>query len=158
MREDLTRKDITDILADASGNRLDRKDESLTAGVIQDNAGAFRKVAEEVRRQDDVKAAIYLGTINKYIHKKPKSRVLGDSFRLVRGLASLTFPTGGKALKTLGYLVAATVAGAAATAIYFGATMYSEFKILEEKNQRKQKIELKLYDILKKAQEEPKQE
>ncbi len=158
MNEDLTRKDLTDILAESSGNRLDKKDEPYIAEVIQNNEAGFRDAVQKVKRQDDVKAAIYLGTINEYVHKKPKSRAKGSSFRLVSGLASLTFQTQNKALRLLGYAIALSAALAGSFAVYSGAKMYTELKILQEKNERKQKTELKLYDKILKMHEEQKTE
>jgi hypothetical protein len=150
-KQEYSNREIQDVLAETSGNRVDPKDKPYLAGAVQNNLPDFLAGADRVKRQDLVKSMIYGGTIARYVHGKPKTRSKGSSFRIMEGLAHLTFPTERTGVKILGYLLSAAVIAGTAAAAYFGHEMHKKVKELEAQNAKKQALEAKLYEEFEKA-------
>jgi hypothetical protein len=149
-KQDYSKREIADTLAEASGNKGNPKDEPYTAEAVQRNLPDFLAGADRVKRQDIVKSMIYGRTIERYVHGKPRTRQRGSSFRIIEGIGG-TFAARGSGKKLLGYLLAAAVVCGSAAAAYFGHEMHKKVKALDAQNAKKQALETKLYEEFEKA-------
>ena len=131
MPKDLTQSDVAQVLSETTC-RVKPEDRRYVAEVFREQEGDFRTQAAAIGRQETVTGQIYDRTIGQYSNAPSRPKARGSSFRLVSA-GHLTFETGNKRIRALGYVMS----GVLLTAMfYLGISVRIKLQQLDYQNKK----------------------